>query len=65
MEGEIAKETGEGPTWGGLLFNVNLLFNAAYLFGTLALFATLFGPLLAAWATSGELSEWSPKEYRD
>ena len=62
---EGAKEMVEGPTWGGLLFNVNLLFNAAYLFGTLALFATLFRPLLAAWATSGDLVEWSPKENRD
>ena len=31
------EETKEGPTWGGLLFNVNLMLNAAYLIGTLAL----------------------------
>lgn len=54
-----------GPTWGGLIFNLNLLINAGYLIGTLVLFVTLFGPLLAAWASNKQLVEWSPKEKSD
>ena len=65
MTKDEQEKTEEGPTWGGLLFNVNLLLNAAYLIGTLVLFATLFGPLLEAWTTSSDLIEWCPEEEGD
>ena len=56
------EKTEDRPTWGGLLFNVNLLLNAAYLIGTLVLFAILFGPLLESWTASRDLVEWCPNE---